>query len=68
MASFDRELLNGVNVIDAEVTAEKSGEWKGELYRPIRRAKEKSVRVRFIPYFAWGNRGESEMSVWLSRK
>lgn len=24
-----------------------------------------SARVRLIPYFAWGNRGPGEMSVWL---
>ena len=26
------------------------------------------IRVRFIPYFAWSNRGPSEMSVWLPVK
>ena len=29
---------------------------------------EKAVRVRLIPYFAWANRGEGEMQVWLRER
>ncbi len=25
-----------------------------------------AVKIRLIPYYAWGNRGKSEMSVWMS--
>lgn len=38
--------------------------WDGTLYRPVGKADE-TVRVRLIPYYAWGNRGKTEMTVWM---
>lgn len=38
--------------------------WKGQLYRPINTRKER-VTLQLVPYYAWGNRGKSDMSVWL---
>jgi hypothetical protein len=38
--------------------------WKGQLYRPINSKKE-IVTLRLVPYYAWGNRGKGDMSVWL---
>ena len=37
----------------------------GELFREVGPSSAKPVRIRLVPYFAWGNRGPSEMSVWL---
>ncbi len=34
------------------------------LYTP---AKERETELVFIPYYAWSNRGEGEMSVWVRR-
>ncbi|GAA0880405.1 glycoside hydrolase family 127 protein [Algoriphagus jejuensis] len=43
--------------------------WKDELYRPIDSKTElKEFEIRLVPYFAWGNRGKSEMSVWIPLK
>jgi DUF1680 family protein len=40
--------------------------WEGTLYRPASKADSLTeVEIRLIPYFAWGNRGRSEMSVWM---
>jgi DUF1680 family protein len=39
--------------------------WKGGLYKELSQAPAKTVPVRLVPYFAWGNRGHGEMSVWL---
>jgi DUF1680 family protein len=36
-----------------------------ELYEDIGDAELTDIRSRLIPYFAWSNRGASEMSVWL---
>jgi DUF1680 family protein len=36
-----------------------------DLYRKVEPAGAKPAQLTFIPYFAWGNRGESEMTVWL---
>lgn len=38
--------------------------WKNQLYQPINKINE-TTPIKLIPYFAWGNRGHSEMSVWL---
>ena len=41
---------------------------KGEgLYYPAVADDGKRIPVRFIPYFAWANRQEYDMSVWLPR-
>ena len=38
--------------------------WQNELYRPVAKT-SKTVPVKLIPYYAWSNRGRSEMSVWI---
>lgn len=41
---------------------------KGQgLYHPRTPVEDKKVPVRLIPYFAWANRSEEDMSVWLNR-
>lgn len=42
-------------------------EESGELYRLARPAREEDVTLRMVPYYAWNNRGEGEMSVWVRR-
>lgn len=38
--------------------------WKNVLYRPVNDNLQ-PVQVKLIPYFAWANRGQSDMSVWM---
>ncbi|MBC6109449.1 glycoside hydrolase family 127 protein [Pedobacter sp. CCM 8938] len=38
--------------------------WGNSLYRQVNNSNE-NTQIKLIPYFAWGNRGHSEMSVWL---
>lgn len=38
--------------------------WKGTLYREVGK-KKADTKIRLIPYYAWGNRGKSEMTVWM---
>ncbi|HEY0175506.1 MAG TPA: glycoside hydrolase family 127 protein [Pedobacter sp.] len=47
---------------DAQIIENK--DWKNILYRPLNEANV-TTPVKLVPYFAWGNRGHSEMSVWL---
>lgn len=35
------------------------------LYREYLPSSRREIDIRLIPYFAWGNRGGGEMSVWL---
>jgi uncharacterized protein len=63
--AFKPDLLHGVGIVAAEVVMKPSPTWEQELYRPLTQPSGKSMTVRFIPYFAWANRGASEMTVWL---
>ena len=38
--------------------------WENQLYRPVTKEKQK-VNIRLVPYYAWGNRGKTEMTVWM---
>ena len=38
--------------------------WQNQLYRPLSKSK-KEVNVKLIPYYAWANRGPSEMTIWM---
>jgi len=40
--------------------------WEGELYRKVNRAETTEVPIQLVPYYAWGNRGKGDMTVWLS--
>jgi DUF1680 family protein len=59
------ELLGGVTVVEADATARPAGDWQGRLYRPLESNESKQTRLRLIPYYAWSNRGASEMTVWM---
>ena len=42
--------------------------WDGQLYRKISREQAKKETLKLIPYYAWGNRGKGDMTVWLPLK
>jgi DUF1680 family protein len=67
IARFDRRLLGGVAVLDGTFAARRSADWQEQLYREAKPAAAQPVKVALIPYFAWANRGKSEMTVWLPR-
>jgi DUF1680 family protein len=60
-------LLFGERVVVLEGQAERvpRGEWGGQLYRDLQHPEPESIDVRLVPYFAWGNRAEGEMTVWM---
>jgi uncharacterized protein len=61
-----RQIANtAVMTLDANVRYEAKKEWKNALYQPLRTEKAATANITLIPYFAWANRGHSEMSVWL---
>ncbi len=47
------------------VPAKRLGTGSGPLYTAYASPRESSALLRLIPYFAWANRGEGEMRVWL---
>ena len=50
--------------LEGEVVVRDEATWKGQLYREVSRKNERRT-IRLIPYYAWGNRGKSEMTVWM---
>jgi DUF1680 family protein len=62
---FDKGLLGGVVVLEGAAEAAADRPWTDELYREFKPAAGKAVGLRLIPYYAWANRGKSEMTVWM---
>ncbi|SDM09850.1 hypothetical protein SAMN05421823_110156 [Catalinimonas alkaloidigena] len=62
-----RMQIDGSAVMSLEGQAELLEEptWQNQLYREVTPRQPKPASVRLIPYYAWGNRGQSDMSVWL---
>ncbi|SDJ09128.1 hypothetical protein SAMN04487898_101290 [Pedobacter sp. ok626] len=58
--------IDGANMMSLEGNAQliENKDWKNVLYRPLNESNT-TTAIRLVPYFAWGNRGHSEMSVWL---
>jgi len=58
-------LLDGVTTLEGTLLARKAGDWDGKLYREFNRPEARQIPAKLIPYFAWSNRGPSEMTVWI---
>ena len=64
----EREKIAGADVVALHVPAValQRPQWtRGELYREVKPAQPQTVDLALIPYFAWGNRGDQDMTVWL---
>ncbi|MBW3088348.1 glycoside hydrolase family 127 protein [Bifidobacterium sp. 82T24] len=60
---FKPELLGGVGTITEQGVREIQDE-SDDLYLPAGSQKTEAATVKFIPYYAWANRGEGQMRVW----
>jgi hypothetical protein len=58
--------IDGCRLIALEGTARLTDEtsWANTLYREVGKNNQ-TVKIRLIPYFAWGNRGKADMTVWM---
>ncbi|TDD97808.1 aceric acid hydrolase [Flavobacterium cellulosilyticum] len=52
--------------IDANAAVNQDTSWDKKLYKPFSTNNTKEYTIKFIPYFAWGNQGKGEMTVWMS--
>lgn len=59
------ELAFGMTSLTGTALYRPEETWDTDLYRPLARPGFKPLPVRFIPYFAWNNRGPSAMTVWM---
>lgn len=62
---FVDRLLEGVVVLETKALHLAGPDWSDTLYRPLSPNEPDQVDIRLIPYYAWGNRGDSEMTVWM---
>lgn len=59
--------FDGLPVLVASGQRIKEGSFKGALYKE-EAPDSQAMKLRFIPYRCWGNRGEGEMSVFVNIK
>jgi DUF1680 family protein len=62
---FDKNVLGGVSVLEGKAEAIAGKPWGNELYREVKPATPQAIDIRLVPYYAWANRGKSEMTVWI---
>lgn len=55
---------NKVKVIEADGYRQDCGRESAPLYHVLKKEKKEAVRLHYIPYYTWANRGENEMQVW----
>lgn len=64
-ARYEPELLGGVVTLEANGKRLSDTGWGDALYRRYQRPSYEEQKLRWIPYYAWANRGLGEMSVWV---
>ena len=64
-ARYDADLLGGVVVLEGKGRYLDTEIQGGALYGGLEGKTAETVSLRMIPYYAWNNRGETEMTVWL---
>jgi DUF1680 family protein len=67
-SEFRRELLGGVLLLKHAGAAYEQSLDREPLYESLEQARQrktKPVELTFIPYYAWANRGQSAMEVWV---
>ena len=62
---YRADVLGGVAVLQGTAIRARGAAWNGELYRRREARKPEPVSIRMIPYFAWHNRADCAMAVWL---
>ena len=55
---------SSIVVLDGTARLADEGSWKNTLYREVGKT-DKTVNITLIPYYAWGNRGKMDMTVWM---
>lgn len=55
-----------VLTLTLDALALQRGAWSAsQLYRPVGDRAPRPIKLKAVPYYAWGNRGDTDMSVWL---
>lgn len=63
---YRKTLLEGVNVLSVEGVVDEEL-FVDDLYAEVGTTRAHEATVPFVPYFAWQNRGATNMQVWVRR-
>jgi len=64
-ARHDAGLLGGATGIETDALAGPAETSSAGLFRRVPSGELRPIRLKMIPYYAWNNRDETEMTVWL---
>ncbi len=58
--------INGGNVLalTGEARVLQNSDWKNTLYKEVN-TRSATIKIKLIPYYAWANRGKTDMTVWM---
>lgn len=66
ISRYKRDLLGGITVLTTKaLVINKTAHKDIGGYRQVSEVKSRRVDINMIPYYAWNNRGEPKMAVWL---
>jgi DUF1680 family protein len=55
-----------VELIMAAGAVRSTEPWPADrLYREVPPSATRPINLTFVPYYAWGNRGDTDMTVWV---
>ncbi len=63
-ATYKPNFLNGVTTLNGELLLRKNNN-SNSMYKVVDKPEFKSYKTQLVPYFAWSNRGQSEMTVFM---
>ncbi|MCH5374814.1 MAG: glycoside hydrolase family 127 protein, partial [Planctomycetes bacterium] len=61
----DQNQLGGAIVLETDAWAAPRSDPAEGLFRRVAKDALRPFRLKLIPYYAWNNRGETEMTVWM---
>ncbi|CAM3822579.1 MULTISPECIES: glycoside hydrolase family 127 protein [Paenibacillus] len=64
-ACYDRELLGGITRLQGTALKIAQKDYSNTLYTPFESLDMTEIEITLVPYYAWNNRGQTDMSVWL---
>lgn len=62
-AKYRSDFLGGMATIEANVLLRKDE--NESMYNALEKPEWESYSTQFVPYYAWSNRGQSDMTVWV---
>jgi DUF1680 family protein len=56
--------MGNVMALTGEARLLQKSNWTGTLYKEVNTSST-PIKIKLIPYYAWSNRGQSDMTVWM---